>query len=229
MNEFLFLAHIWIVIGFALGALRFGSGALTAFIALQGVLANLFVVKQIHLFGFSVTCSDVFAIGGILSLNLLQEYFGKDAAKRAVKISLGALLFFAAMSQIHLLYAPTALDTTHDSFLNIFSSSMRIVAASLATFFIVQQFDVRFFSFLKGKLPIRIAISLFTSQLLDTILFSVLGLYGLVESLFDIIFMSFMIKCLIILASSPFTAFSKRFVKLDIEHFLASKSEEGAR
>lgn len=216
MNELVFIGHIWIVIGFALLSLRLGSAGLTAFIALQGVLANLFVVKQMNLFGFSVTCSDVFAIGGILSLNLLQEYFGKEAAKRAVKISLGALLFFAAMSQIHLLYQPTDLDTTHDSFANIFSSSLRIVAASLSTFFIVQQFDVRFFSILKGKLPVRIAISLFTSQLLDTVLFSLLGLYGLVESLFDIILMSFIIKCMIILASSPFTAFSRRFVKNEL-------------
>lgn len=216
MNEVLFLAHVWIVIVFVLIALRLGSASLTALIAVQGILANLFVVKQMQLFGFSVTCSDVFAIGGILSLNLLQEYFGKDAAKRAVKISLGALLFFVAMSQIHLLYTPTSVDTTHNSFENIFSSSLRIVFASLSTFFIVQLFDVRFFSLLKGRLPIRIAISLLTAQLLDTILFSFLGLYGLVESVFDIILMSFLIKCLIILASSPFTAFSKRFVKNEL-------------
>ena len=62
-------------------------------------------IKQIDLFGFSVTCSDVFAIGGILSLNLLQEYFGKEAASRAVKVSLLALLFFAVMSQVHLVCA----------------------------------------------------------------------------------------------------------------------------
>lgn len=215
MNELIFFCHILAVIGFSLAALRLGKGALTAFIALQGVLANLFVVKQMTLFGFSVTCSDVFAIGGILSLNLLQEYFGKESAKRAVRISLISLLFFALMTQIHLLYEPTSFDTTHAAFAEIFSSSLRIVLASLATFFLVQQFDVRFFSVLKGKLPIRIAISLFSSQLLDTVLFSLLGLYGLVESVVDIIFVSFFMKGLIILVSSPFTAFSKRFIKYE--------------
>lgn len=168
------------------------------------------------LFGLTVTCSDVFSIGGILSLNLLQEYFGRDAAKHAVKISVGALLFFALMSQIHLLYQPSLFDAVHGAFQDIFSSSLRIVAASLATFYFVQQWDVRFFAYLKGRLPIRIGLSLFISQFLDTVLFSFLGLYGIVGSLFDIIFMSFLIKCLIILVSAPFTVFSKRFVKNEL-------------
>lgn len=216
MNEAVFLFHIFIVIGFVLGALRLGKSALIACIALQGVLANLFVVKQMKLFGFAVTCSDVFAIGGILSLNLLQEYFGKEAAKQAVRISLLTLLFFAFMSQIHLAYSPTNLDTTQPAFSAIFSQSVRIVFASIGTFYLVQQFDIRFFGILRGKLPVRVAISLVSSQLLDTVLFSFLGLYGLVESLFDIILVSFLIKCLIIATSSPFVAFSKRFVKNEL-------------
>lgn len=213
MNEALFLSHILIVIAFTLAALRLGKGALVALMALEGVLANLFVVKQMPLFGFAVTCSDVFAIGGILSLNLLQEYFGKDSAKQAVRISLLSLLFFACMAQIHLTYIPTSLDTTHTAFATIFSSSTRILFASLATFYLVQQIDVRLFPLLKGKLPIRIAISLLLSQLLDTLLFTFLGLYGLVESVFDVILLSFSLKCLIIAASAPFTALSKKMVK----------------
>lgn len=216
VNELCFLFHVGAVIAFVLLALRMGRGALVALIALLGVLANLFVVKQMSLFGFSVTCSDVFAVGGILSLNLLQEYFGKERAKQAVQISLFSLVFFALMSQIHLFYLPTALDTTQGAFSAIFSSSPRIICASIATFYLVQQFDVRFFGLLKGKLPVRIAISLLISQLLDTTLFSLLGLYGLVESLFDIILVSFLIKCIIIAVNAPFVAFSKRFVKNEL-------------
>lgn len=213
MNELVFFASILVVIAFALGALRLGKSALIAMIALQGIVANLFVVKQMSLFGFSVTCSDVFSIGGILSLNLLQEYFGRESAAKAIQISLLALVFFACMSQIHLLYVPSAFDYTHGAFQTIFSSSARIVFASIASFYLVQKFDVRFFGLLKGRLPVRVATSLFVSQLIDTVLFSLLGLWGLVESLSDIIFVSFLIKCLIIVASSPFVALSKRVVK----------------
>ena len=63
MNELIFLFHILLVLSFVLGALRLGKNALLSLLALQAILANLFVVKQISLFGFAVTCSDVFAIG----------------------------------------------------------------------------------------------------------------------------------------------------------------------
>jgi len=216
MNELNFLFHILVVIAFVFASLRLGKSALIAFIAMQGIFANLFVVKQMTLFGFSVTCSDVFAIGAILSLNLLQEYFGKEAAKKAVIISFFSLLFFVCAVQIHLLYFPTSSDVTQGAFETIFSHSVRIVFASVATFFLVQQWDVRFFGWLKGKLPIRVAISLLCSQLLDTVLFSFLGLYGIVESVFDIMIVSFAIKCLIIFTSTPFVAFSKRLVKNEV-------------
>lgn len=213
MNELLFFFHIFLVVGFALISLRLGQVALIAFITLQGVLANLFVVKQMELFGFAITCSDVFAVGGILSLNLLQEYFGREAANYATRLSLGALLFFAIMSQIQLLYIPTEMDGTQIAFETVLSSAFRIAAASLATFYLVQQVDVRLFGLLKGSLPVRIATSLVCSQALDTVLFSFLGLYGLVESVWSIILLSFLIKCVVISVSAPFVIFAKRMVK----------------
>jgi hypothetical protein len=217
MNEFLFFFHIFVVIGAVIWVLRqFGCLGLTVFIALQALLANLFVIKQMNLFGFDVTCSDVFAVGGVLSLNLIQEYFGKEPAKRAIWISFACMIFFALMTQIHLLYIPSATDTTHPAFSQIFSTMPRIITASIFVFFIVQQIDVRLFSFLQkffkgGKLPLRIVLSLFVSQTIDTVLFSFLGLYGLVSSLADIIFISLLVKGMAIGASAPFTALLRRW------------------
>jgi len=210
LNELIFFFHIFLVSGFALGALRLGQGALVAFIALQGVLANLFVVKQMELFGLAVTCGDVFAVGAILSLNLIQEYFGRPAADGAIRVSFGALLFFALVSQVHLFYLPIGSD---EAFQAILSPIGRLTAASMATFYLVQQVDVRLFSFLKGTLPLRVAISLVVSQALDTVLFSFLGLYGLVESVGSIILFSFLIKCAVAFLSVPFVMLSKRVVK----------------
>ena len=76
MNEFVFFLHIFVVATFALGACRLGKEMLVAWIGLQAVLANLFVLKQMKLFWLDVTCSDVYAVGAFLSLNLLQEYYG---------------------------------------------------------------------------------------------------------------------------------------------------------
>lgn len=216
MNESLFFLHIFVVTGFSLLALRLGKHALISFIVIQGILANLFVVKQMPLFGLAVTCSDVFAIGGILSLNLLQEYFGRESCRNAIQISLLGLIFFVLMSQIHLAYQPTLLDGMQGAFQTIFSTTPRITIASIATFYLVQQIDVRLFPFLKGNFPTRVFFSLLFSQAIDTVLFSFLGLYGLVESLLDIIIVSFLIKSIIIAASSPFVGFAKKWVRNEL-------------
>src|SRR3990167_7612123 len=112
MNESIFFIHIFLVVGSILFSLKKGPFSLISLIAIQAVLANLFVVKQMKLFGFEVTCSDVFAVGSLLSLNLLQEFFGREMGKKAVSISFFAMLFFAVMSQIHLYYLPSDQDST---------------------------------------------------------------------------------------------------------------------
>lgn len=217
-NELLFFLHVALVIGFVFGALRFGAQGLIALIALQAVLANLFVIKQMSLFGFSVTCSDVFAVGSILGLNLLQEHFGKEMAQKAVKISFLSLAFFFVMTQVHLFYQPTSADQSQAAFLSIFSSTFRIVAASIGVYWVVQKLDVVLYGWLKQffkgrQLLVRLGLSLLVMQLLDTVLFSFFGLYGLVESLFDIIVVSYAVKCLVILLGSPLAAFSKKMVR----------------
>lgn len=213
MNEIIFIIHVAIVMAFGMGALRLGKGALTAWIALQTILANLFVLKQIYFFGFEVTCSDVFAIGCLFGLNLLQEYFGKESAQKAAWTCFFAMLFFVVMSQIHLLYIPSLHDTTQISFKTLLSASPRLLIASLISFVIVQQIDLRVFRKLSShftSFTLRSGLSLCLSQFIDTALFSFLGLYGLVANLFDIIFISFLIKALIIFCMSPFTLLAKR-------------------
>jgi uncharacterized integral membrane protein (TIGR00697 family) len=215
MNEAIFIIHVVIVVGWTLLAARWGKNVLVAIIALQAVLANLFVVKQISLFGCSITCSDVFAIGGILGLNLLQEHYGKEEANLAVKASFWSLCFFTVMSKIHLLYIPLSADTTHFAFTEILGSTGRISCASIVVYFLVQKWDVRFFGKLQSWIPrlflLRFGISVTVTQLLDTVLFSFLGLYGIVESMWDVILMSFLAKCIVISCSGFFIALNRRW------------------
>ena len=216
-NEIIFLIQIFLVIGFTVGAARIGQNALAALVALQGVLANLFVVKQMDLFGLTVTCSDVFAVGCIVGLNLMQEYFGKEAAKKTIAISFFAMVFFVLVSQIHLWYAPSPQDQAHSAFVEILESAPRIVLASIFVFFLVQKFDTMFFGWIKNltngrHLGLRMGISLLLSQFIDTFLFSFAGLYGIVASLFDVIVVSFAVKCVVIGCSAPLAALSRRFV-----------------
>lgn len=217
INELLFFTDIIIVASASLAALCIGKEALIAFICMQGVLSNLFVTKQMTLFGFAVTCSDVFAVGALFGLNLLQEFFDRTLVKKAIISNFLLLLFYLAISQIQILYIPNNFDTMHSHFSSILTFMPRIASASIATYLIVQVLDAYFYQLLKkvfsGKyLLLRTTFSLICSQLIDTILFSFLGLYGIVGSIGDVIFVSFIIKLIIIGCTSPFCTLAKKIV-----------------
>lgn len=214
MNEILFFIQTFLIVGFALGALKLGQTALTAWVVVQALIANLFVLKQITLLGFDVTASDAFAIGSLLGLNFLQEYFSREEAQKATWICFFFMLFFVFASQLHLLYEPSSKDTTQSAFITILSPSPRLFLASVGVFFIVQQLDIRFFAFLKEKcsrcsFATRTGIALIVSQFLDTFLFSFAGLYGIVISIVNIILISFIVKLIVIFCFTSFIKWAK--------------------
>ena len=207
MNETIFLLHLTIAAAFLYPFIQMGKSGLMCWICLQPILANLFVLKQIQLFGLTVTCSDVYAVSCALGLNLLQEYYGKEIAKKAVWCSFMLLVFFVVMSMMHLFYEASQTDYTQGAYTQILSSTPRLVAASITSFLIVQWFDVQFYGFLKSKsqtlsLFVRNITSLAVSQFIDTVLFTILGLWGLVSELFDVFLVSFVIKLTIALLLS---------------------------
>ena len=218
MNEIIFFFHILFVALFTLGTLWVGQEALIASLCIQSLLSNLFVTKQITLFGLDVTSTDVFAVGCIISLNFLQEYFGKASALKAIKINFFVLLFYLVMTQFHLWYQPNIFDTTQEHFAIILNPMLRIIVASLCVYTIVQIIDTQLYRFLKNKfsgkyLLTRSIFSLTCTQLIDTVLFSFIGLYGIVESVSHIIIVSFLVKIIVIALSSPCIAVSKFIMK----------------
>lgn len=217
MNEILFFLHLIFIFGFGVIALKLGKTYLITWVALQAILANLFVIKQMYFLHFNITCSDAFAIGSLLGLNLLQEYYDKESATKALWGAFFAMLFFTCMSQIHLLYSPSDDDTTQEAFKQLLSPSLRLFSASIFVFFITQQLDIRLFQGLKRKahfipFSLRCALSTSATQFTDTVLFSFLGLWGLVSSLWDIILISFLIKLMIISFLTFLLPLVKRFV-----------------
>ena len=215
MNELVFFSHLLIIVGLTFGAVRLGKEALMTLIALFAVLANLFIVKETTLFGFNVTCTDSYAVGSMLALNLLQQYYGKKEAQKCVNRSFFIMAAFAILAIWQLLYYPGQYDSAHGAFVTVLTNSPRIVAASLFTFYVVQRFDVFFFAYLRKTAPgtplyILLTTSLVISQLIDTVMFSFLGLYGVIHSMWDIIVVSMAMKCLAILFMAPLATLSKK-------------------
>ena len=68
-NESIFLSHLVVVIFFSYIARRYGQIALMVSVVIQSLMANIFVLKQMALFGYTVTCSDVYSVGAILTIS----------------------------------------------------------------------------------------------------------------------------------------------------------------
>ncbi len=229
INETIFFTHIVIMSLSTLIALRMGKEALVALISVQAVLSNLFVVKEVTHFGLASTGADAFTIGTVLGLNLLQEYYGREIAQKSIWISLFSLMFYGIVSQIHIYYIPHPHDVMNAHFQAILGTMPHIIAASLIVYFITQQLDYFLYGTLKrifeGKyLILRNYCSVLIVQLVDTILFSFLALYSIpflgisgiiptIAELWQIIAISYGIKVVAILISTPFLALSHKIYK----------------
>ncbi len=218
-NFTLLLIQIFIVIALTLFFCRKGKEILMAWMAILSILANLFVLKEIELFSIHVTCSDAFAIGCVFGLNLLQEFFGKESARKALWVSFFGMGAFAIFARLHLLFLPSSLDTTQMAYAIVLAQAPRLLCASLGSFFVTQWIDVHFFAILRNRwiqapLWLRNGGSLMLSQLLDTSLFTFVGLWGIVQHLGQILFFSFGVKCAIILFLTPLLAIAQQLLKL---------------
>lgn len=218
INELIFLSECLLLGILVLGAIRLGKEAVVAAVCMFSFLSNLFVLKQIALFGLTVTSSDAFTIGAMLSLNALQEFWGKEIAKKAIIVNSVGLILYALFTYFHLLYIPAICDATHEHFVAILSMTPRIIGASVFVYFCVQIFDYFFYAFLKRNmankfLVVRNYCSLAVSQLIDTILFSFLGLYGIVAHIGHVIAISYCIKIVVIILAVPFIKYAASIVR----------------
>lgn len=218
MNELIFLMHTTVVSSGILLATYLGVEALAALIISYCLLANLFVLKTITLCGFTATAADAFTIGATLGLNMLQEYYGKEPTRRTLNANMLILGIYMLMVLIHLWYVPALTDTTHSLYYGLLYPVPRIVIASAAVYFCAQKIDYSLYGMLKAHTPpswlvVRNYGSVVVSQLFDTVAFSLLGLYGLVDNIGSIIFVSYAVKLLAVLLCTPFIIASRRMMR----------------
>jgi len=219
MNEGFFFTHCFVMISFLYAALCFGKEGVTAFISLCWLMANFFVTKSVMLFGFEVTPTDVYSVGAMLGLTVIQEFWGRKAAQKCVWINFLLLFFVSVQALFQLHYTPSINDTMQPHFQAILQPSLRLFSASMITYLITQYFEISLFHLLKRSQKmsffLRALITESVVQIVDTSLFSWLGLSGLVPSLFDIIILSYLMKMVIVLVSTPFIALTTKIYSYD--------------
>lgn len=223
-NEILILLSFIIIYGGVVLFYRlFGKNGLLAFSIMATLLANIEVLILINAFGIEMTLGNVLFASTFLITDILSENHGRKEASKAVIISTLCSIMFIAISQTWLLYTPSANDWASGAFKTIFTSTPRIVCASLAVYLVSQLTDVwlyhkwwawcrkRFGDEKKG-LWIRNNGSTMISQLLNTSLYTFLAFYGTysVSTLVSIFASTYIIYIVTSLLDTPFVYWCRK-------------------
>ena len=213
-NELLFIIMSLVSLGFVLLAFRLGRVWLIGLICADVILMNIFVVKGIYLFGLAATGGNVLYASIFLATDLLCEHYGQKEAMRAVRIGFFVSIFFLVMSQFILKFIPADYDFANQAMKTLFTLTPRIVLGSMIAYLVSQHLDVWLFSKIKQKtqgkmLWLRNNGSTFISQLIDSIIFTVIAFAG-VYPLLQLILFTYIIKIIVAVLDTPFIYLSKK-------------------
>lgn len=194
---------------------RFGKVGLYAWIPISTILANIQVVMLVDLFGFGTTLGNILYAGGFLVTDILAENYGKEYAKKAVRIGFFALIVMTGIMQIAVNFIPSNIEEgiiTFNGVKRIFDFMPRLVVASLISYWVSQTHDIwayekwreRFSE--KKHIWIRNNMSTMISQLIDNSLFTIIAFWGVYpkEVLFEIFVTTYFMKFIVAVFDTPF-------------------------
>jgi len=209
-NEMLFLAHIVVVSASVAWGLWYSQVKILAILSLQMVLANFFVTQQIMLFGIETTCSEVFIVGGMYGIGLIRLYHNEYIAQRAIYTIFASLVLFVFIVHFHLGYLGVD-PALSGALATISGSSLRLLCASVCAYGISEQVHLFFCSLLdkNNESMVWQVAAVAGGQLVDSVVFGVIGLYGIVDHLVSVVLFSLVVKIIVVLLLSPLIAFTR--------------------
>lgn len=171
----------------------FGSRGLLAAIILSILLSNLQGPKLTVIFGMQTSLGVIFYSSIFFATDLLSEKYGRREANRAVLLGFCVSVIIVLMLSLALLFQPSDRPETavfsrdiHEAFATILNFTPRFVFGSLFAYLVSQSFDVWFFHKIKERtqgrhLWLRNNLSTMASQTIDTLLYSFVVWWGVVD------------------------------------------------
>ena len=216
-NELLLAGSVLLIYGAVLAAYRlFGKTGLYAMTVAATIFANVEVLILIQGFGMEQTLGNVMFASTYLITDILSENEGKKSASRAVWLGVFAAIIMILFTQYWLLYTPAESDWAFEHITAIFSTTPRILLASFVGYVVSQRFDVwlyhRWWAFTtrktgdsKGYLWLRNNGSTLISQILNTVLFTLLAFAGWydTQTLLSVMMTSYLIFIFTSLIDTP--------------------------
>ncbi len=226
-NELLLIGSVILIYGAVLMSYRiFGKIGLYAMTVLATVLANIEVLLLIDGFGMEQTLGNVMFASTYLITDILSENEGKKAASRAVWLGAMASVLMLLFTQYWVLYIPADSDWAREHITAIFSTTPRMMLASLLGYIVSQRFDVwlyhRWWAFTTKKtgdskrfLWLRNNGSTLISQVVNTVIFTLIAFAGWYDSgtLIAIMFSSYVVYIFTSLIDTPVVYLARNMKK----------------
>lgn len=213
MNELYWLVMLALNFLLIMLALRlWGKMGLYIWVPISVILANIQVTKNVMLFGMEATLGNIVYATGFLATDILSELYGKRESAKAVAIGFFSLLAMTIIMQVALLFEPAASDIAHPSLSLVFGLMPRIALGSLIAYVISNLHDIWAFDYWKRKKPgrntlwLRNNLSTFVSQLIDTLVFTLIAFLGVYPKsvLIQIIISTYLLKWVVAMLDTPF-------------------------
>ena len=183
------MLSVFLIYGGVLFCYRlFGKHGLFAFSATATVLANIEVLILVDAFGMEQTLGNVMFASTYLITDILSENESKKDASKAVYIGIFTSIAMLVLTQLWMLFTPAASDFVMPSIKQIFSTTPRLMLASILGYAVSQRFDVWLYHAWwkltsrggdsRRMLWLRNNGSTLVSQLINTILFTTVAFLG---------------------------------------------------
>ncbi len=171
----------------------FGKAGLQVAIATAIILANLQGPKLTIIFGMQTSLGVIFYSSIFFATDVLSENYGKAEANKAVRMGFAVSVIVLVMLSLALLFLPSDRPNTaafsatiHNAFATIVNFTPRFIFGSLLAYYVSQSFDVWAFHKIKKItgdrwLWLRNNASTMSSQAIDTLIYSLVAWWGIVD------------------------------------------------
>lgn len=115
------------------------------------LITNILNLKFVDFFGFSVISSQVSYVLSLILADILAEVYGYRRVRRLLYMGLLCLILYAVFVQAAVWLPPAKDYTNNQAFHDVFFAAPRVVAASIAAYFVTELVN----SFIMSKLKVR--------------------------------------------------------------------------
>lgn len=196
-----------------------GRTGLFIWIPISVIIANIQVTKTVVLFGLEATLGNIVYATSFLATDILSECYGKKDAAKAVGMGFFSLVVMTVLMNVALAFIPAQSDFVQESMSTIFGLMPRIALGSLVAYVASQVHDIHAFDYWKRRKPgakwlwLRNNASTMVSQLIDTLLFTLIAFYGVYgwDVLWQIMVTTYLLKWLVAAMDTPFMYLAQKW------------------